>query len=80
MTTKQAQAEAVRRWGKNGAVQFYNVKTATRHMLPRRYVGRVVLGMMFEVRGQGETWEEAFAAADKRADVTEQKKSQGSDR
>ena len=30
-------------------------------------VGHVAMGVFFHVEGQGDTWEEAFAAADKRS-------------
>ena len=66
MTPKQAQAEAVRRWGKNGAVESVNLKTPE-GLRPRMSVGFVSMGMFFEVRGQGANFEEAFAQADEKA-------------
>ena len=63
MTLKQALQEAQRRWGKNAAVQE-NPKSSNPKC--RCYVGCIMLGMFFEVRGEGGTWEEAFKDADDR--------------
>jgi hypothetical protein len=59
MTDKQALKEAQRRWGKYACVRN-NERFALTHA-----VGFVMLGMFFEVKGQGNTYEEAFADADK---------------
>ena len=71
MTTKQALAEARRRWGKNAIIKkhkeptYHTKKDGTRVMLTDRFkVGRVVLGMFFEVLGDGPTWEAAFTKVD----------------
>jgi hypothetical protein len=66
MTDSGAFKEAQRRWGKNGAVQSYPAGSGRGHLAGQHHVGRVVLGCMFEVLGQGKTWEEAFTAADHR--------------
>jgi hypothetical protein len=57
-TMKQALAEARRRWGSNAAVQMDK-----RLALPYS-VGLVWVGMAMEVKGQGRTWDEAFAKCD----------------
>lgn len=58
-TQRAALAEAVKRWGRKAAVE---------RMDPKRYghpfkVGRIMLGMFFEVKGTGRTWDHAFAVA-----------------
>lgn len=67
MTQKQALAWCRRRWGKNAAV-------GRRDHLPnpnsRRRVGVVQLGMFFEVRGTGATWQAACANAEEREQRT----------
>lgn len=60
MTNKQALKEAVRRWGQNAGVQF-NPKSSLKCT-----VGVAVMGLIFMVKGQGETWEEAFKNATER--------------
>jgi hypothetical protein len=60
MTDKKALLAAEKRWGRLGAVKRAKLKDGT----TRYTVGRVMLGMFFEVEGQGETWEAAFADAD----------------
>jgi hypothetical protein len=62
LTARKALAEARRRWGKAGATSF----RADNHPNCRYSVGRVVMGLMFEVLGQGATWQAAFDAADSR--------------
>jgi len=54
MTQKQALKKAVDLWGKRAGIQ-YNPKVAVPCM-----VGVAVMGLFFEVKGQGNTWEEAF--------------------
>jgi hypothetical protein len=62
MTDEEALREACRRWGDKAYVQH-----RTRDpLLPERSayaVGRQA-GKLFEVRGQGDSWEEAFADED----------------
>lgn len=58
-TKNQALAEAARRWGKNAAV-----RDDGKDYGPRYKVGRIALGIMFEVKGEGRTWDLAFLAAD----------------
>jgi hypothetical protein len=84
VTTKQALAEARRRWGKTACVQRKFLKEhplSAKTGKPRYcnqlnrpdcagfhwtvFVGQIDLGMFFLVRGSGETFEAAFAAADK---------------
>lgn len=59
MTNLQALAWARRRWGKSATVRTRGLE---------RRVGVVMLGMFFEVRGSGSTWEDACADAVERAD------------
>lgn len=61
MTTKQAQAEAVRRWGRAGIVQKYS----NTFKLPYA-VGFLFCGMIFTPKGQGASWEDAFKNADEK--------------
>lgn len=81
MTTRQALKKAQGKWGKNAAVRWRKgtPDQAARSLLPkgdpgkfqyRAEVGRVMMGMFFEVLGQGDTFEEAFekAEAHERAD------------
>jgi hypothetical protein len=70
MTARQALKEAQRRWGKTACVEdaktpaYHTRKDGTRVMMSDRFkVGRIMLGMFFEVRGDGPTWEAAFAKA-----------------
>ena len=57
MNRKQALAYAKKRWGKTGGVSDANPKHRPRS---RRYrVGRVVMGLAFEVCGYGSNWQEA---------------------
>jgi len=62
MTARVAQAEAVRRWGVRGRVR--KIRSAP-NPRTRCAVGVIVMGMFFEVRGQGATFEEAFENASK---------------
>lgn len=62
MTTKTALAEAVRRWGRTAMVRSEPKTTGGKLYT----VGRIDLGMFFSVRGQGDSWEAAFAEDDKR--------------
>jgi hypothetical protein len=70
MRNAKALTEARKRWGKTAAVKDSG-RTCTcgaKHCawLHARYsVGKIELGMFFSVRGQGASWEEAFASADK---------------
>lgn len=65
MTTKQALAEAHKRWGRTGNIQQYEQKD---HAGITHSVGLVdrVFGMFFVVKGQGLSWDEAFADATKK--------------
>lgn len=58
MTNKQALKEATKRWGK---------KAAIRPLSKAKRVGYIAMGMFFNVEGEGDTWEKAFAAADAKA-------------
>lgn len=65
--------EARRRWGAEGRVRDDGPDPTPRTLdsglvLPRYSVGLAGLGgLFFRVRGQGATWEDAFAAADRAA-------------
>ena len=59
MTPVQALREARRRWGKNGHATKLKAEGPTRCT-----VGKIVLGMMFGVEGQGPTFEAAFRDVD----------------
>jgi hypothetical protein len=68
MTANQAHKEAQRRWGKNAMVKDTGKRCTCGHKacawLHARYsVGKVELGLFFAVKGQGATWEKAFAKA-----------------
>lgn len=62
MTKRQALAEARRRWGKSAAVKE-NLDGA-KHQAKCK-VG--IASWIWSPRGQGDTWEEAFADADRGA-------------
>ena len=61
MTDEEALQEAERRWPDDGAIQRWN------HPLPKKpfLVGRRIRGV-FHILGEGNTWEEAFKAAEGR--------------
>lgn len=62
--TKKAQSM----WGKNAGAQFnYNHKA-----LPCS-VGVVMMGMFFEVRGQGETWDACFEDVERKKKQDEER-------
>lgn len=69
MTQKEALAEAVRRWGKSGAIRCRPApasKARVRQGRLSRYrctVGNGDLGKYCSVEGQGDTWREAFEDA-----------------
>lgn len=67
MTQEQAQAEARRRWGEDGKVEFRPPRVGRRQRgRLARYpctVGNGASGSGRSVEGQGETWVEAFADA-----------------
>lgn len=60
MNVTQVIKECKRRWGPTGNAQI-NRRVKLSHT-----VGRVRLGVLFEVQGQGATWEEAFEDADRK--------------
>ena len=62
MTTKQALKKAQQRWGKTAYVERRKVMATGGDTFS---IGRVVMDLFFEVLGSGDSWEEAFAAADK---------------
>jgi hypothetical protein len=66
MTHEEAQAEALRRWGTAGTIEFFPPRR------PRGLRGRLARyackvgnggGGMCSVEGQGDTWREAFEDA-----------------
>ena len=65
LTLEQARAEAVRRWGAGGRVEFRPPRTPrSRRGRLARYpctVGNGGGGAFRSIEGQGETWLEAFA-------------------
>jgi len=67
MTQKEAQAEALRRWGPSGRITFRPTRAdrLCRGRLARYccIVGNGVNGSFYSVEGQGNTWREAFADA-----------------
>jgi len=65
MTQKQAQAEAVRRWGPGGSVKFHPPHPLKTRGRLARYTCVVSSGMEFfpSTEGQGDTWHAAFADA-----------------
>jgi hypothetical protein len=66
MTQKEAQAEAVRRWGSRGTVTFRSRRRNGRGGRLARYcctVGNGHPGSVRSVEGQGNTWREAFEDA-----------------
>jgi hypothetical protein len=66
LTDKQAQAEAVRRWGPSGTVRVRPASLNGRRGRLARYrctVGNGNAGAFSSVEGQGDTWLEAFADA-----------------
>ncbi|MFH1609539.1 MAG: hypothetical protein ABID40_02800 [Candidatus Bipolaricaulota bacterium] len=69
MTQREALMEAVRRWGKNAAV--HRAKRSAKGPRGTIYVGThrvgvIRLGLFFSIQGEGSSWEEAFAKADKK--------------
>lgn len=81
MTRKAALAEARRRWGQRALIQSRPwseeavkgadgkvVRPVRWTRVPRLYraVGQLLMGVAFAVEGQGQTWEQAFAAADRK--------------
>jgi hypothetical protein len=65
MTSDEARAEAARRWGTSGIIEFRPRRGARRGRLARYTckVGNGAGGTMRSVEGQGDTWREAFADA-----------------
>ena len=69
MTQREALTEAVRRRGKNATIK--RVKRSAKGPHGTVYVGThrvgvIRLGLFFSVEGDGSSWEEAFAKADKK--------------
>lgn len=70
MTMKQAQAEAIRRWGERAVVRFRPPRPAGIRGRFARYcctVGNGLERSLDAVEGQGHTWREAFEDARLRA-------------
>jgi hypothetical protein len=69
MTAEEAKVEAGRRWGPGGAIHQLEPTVSSRNGHPgrlRRYrftVGNNRLGPACSVKGQGDTWREAFEDA-----------------
>ena len=69
MTDKQALTAARKLWGKNAMVRRLDKPTLSEsgHMMAGTHsVGRVALGMFFEVLGNGMNWAEAIENANQR--------------
>ena len=65
MNDRQALAEARKRWGKTAAVKRDPGRSKRQNIFNGDYVvGRIGLGMFFEVKGDGTTWTAALADAD----------------
>ena len=67
MKTASAMKEAIKRWGDKAAIEDKlepRFCKSGAKISERFVVGRVMMGMFFEVKGDGETWEAAFAKAD----------------
>lgn len=70
-TLKQAQAEAVRLFGKNGGAGdrgakhsgVWETSRGNKMHMHRYSVGAGFFGIAFEVKGEGDSWDEAFANA-----------------
>jgi len=75
MNDKQALTEAKKRWGKYAAVRRDQPSTKFPNRLTHT-VGFIALGLLFDVKGQGTTWEEAFANADSKAQSEAAKRAQ----
>ena len=67
MTEKEARAEAIRRWGPSGTIEFRPSRSINgRRGRLARYCCTVAngdLGSSYSIEGQGDTWREAFADA-----------------
>ena len=65
MTQKQAEAEAMRRWGAGGTVSFRPANAGKARGRLARYSCVVSSGLGFSpsTEGQGDTWQAAFADA-----------------
>jgi len=67
MTEKQAQAEAIRRWGPGSTIEFRPSRSTNgRRGRLARYrctVANGDRGSFYSIEGQGNTWREAFADA-----------------
>ena len=65
MTTKQAITKAKKLFGPNGSAHFNpRIASAVRYR-----VGQIEMGCMFIVRGVGDSYEAAFARAEKEIDA-----------
>lgn len=64
MTKKQALIEAQKRWGQKAIID--DRKVSTKYM-KRHTVGCLFMGIAYEIKGNGETWEKAFQDADRKA-------------
>lgn len=67
MTQTEALAEAIRRWGPTGTIKFRppDPGRAQRGRLARYscIVGNGIVGSLYSIEGQGNTWREAFEDA-----------------
>lgn len=67
MTEAEARAEAIRRWGPSGTIEFRPSRSSNGHRgRLARYPCTVAngdRGSFYSIEGQGNTWREAFADA-----------------
>lgn len=69
MNAKQALKKAQGLWGKTAAVEFRKIPNPDSRYL----VGRVLMGMFFEVKGEGSSFEAAFQKAEEAAERDRQR-------
>ena len=68
MTDKEARRQARRRWGRGAHIRITNWKKTSKDARPLTHaIGRIELGCLFAVKGQGRNWAEAFADAERKA-------------
>lgn len=64
MNQKQALTQARKRWGKTAAVKYEPGRGQRPHHDGDYVVGKIMGGLLFEVKGEGATWTAALARAD----------------
>jgi len=61
MTRKQALAKAQKRWGKTACIEVIRPRSGSLRL--SHSVGWVALGLFYNVEGEGDSWDAAFAQA-----------------